>query len=151
MGPIGETSMSSSEARAAILASVEKLRGEAQQATRAAGDAAAPVDRLRAQGESLCAAVEAHLEFERRLAPVALADVLGLEGMLLVQLDADHERQRANVASTRSALEAAGATSARVGPSIRALADAVLLELAREERFFEKADVDELSNDSPGG
>ncbi len=151
MQAIGETTMSSSEARAAILASVEKLRGAAQRAIRLVRDGAAAAGVLGPEGRTLCAAVEDHLDFERNLAPVALADVLGLEGMLLVQLDADHQRQRANVASTRAALEPAEATSARVGASVRALAEAILVELAREERFFEKADVDELSNDSPGG
>ncbi len=151
MRPIGETSMSSSEARAAILASVEKLRGEAQQALQLAGDPAAPAALLRDRGERLCRAVEDHLDFERPLAAVALADVMGLEGMLLVQLDADHQRQRANLASTRAALEPADAAAVRLGASVRALAGAVLVELTREERFLEKADVDELSNDSPGG
>jgi len=151
MRAISQDSVSSSEARAAIRASHEALRGIALRTMTMAGDGAAGEDALRLQGRTLCAAVDDHLEFEESLMAVALADVLGLEGVLLVQLEADHQRQRANAASTLAALAPDDLRRPRLVASIRALAESVLLDLAREERTFLRADVDELSNDSPGG
>ena len=151
MRAISQDSMSSGEARAAIRASHEALRGVALQAMTMAGDGAAADDVLRLQGRTLCAAVDDHLDFEESLMAVALADVLGLEGVLLVQLQADHQRQRANAASTSSALEPAELARPHVIASVRALAESVLLDLSREERIFMTADLDEMANDSPGG
>jgi len=151
MRAISQDSMSSSEARAAIRASHEALRGIALRTMTMAGDGGVGEESLRLQGRTLCAAVEDHLEFEESLMGLALADVLGLEGVLLVQLEADHERQRANASSTLSALVPANLTRSHLIASIRALAESVLLDLTREERIFLRADVDELANDSPGG
>lgn len=143
-------SMSSGEARAAIRSSHEELRRVALEAVRA-GDAAADGDSLRAQAQALCAAILEHLQFEERFMALALADVVGWEGELLVELDADHQRQRANVASTLAALEPADLPVARVAANVRALAESVLLDLGSEERYFVTADVDELTDDSLGG
>jgi hypothetical protein len=151
MRAISGDSMSSSEARAAIRASHEALRGVALRTMTMAGDASATDDSLRLQGRTLCAAVEDHLDFEESLMAVALADVLGLEGVLLVQLEADHQRQRANAASTLAALAPDELARGRLIATVRALAESVLLDLSREERTFMRADVDELTNDSPGG
>jgi hypothetical protein len=151
MGAIGEESMSSGDARGAIRSSQDELRALALQALTLAGDGAASDEALRAQGRRLCAAVQAHLDFEERMMATALADVLGLEGVLLVQLEADHQRQLSNAAATLSVMEAFDLTRPRLIASIRALAESVLLDLDREERTFMTADVDELANDSPGG
>lgn len=151
MRAISQDAMSSSEARAAIRASHEALRGVALRTMTMAGDGGAHEDSLRLQGRTLCAAVADHLEFEESLMGLALADVLGLEGVLLVQLEADHQRQRMNASSTLSTLAPAHLTRPGLIASIRSLAESVLLDLTREERIFLRADVDELANDSPGG
>lgn len=151
MPGISQEPMSSSEARAALLSGQEQLRAIAVQTMRVADDATASDEALRTQGRHLCAAVQEHLDFEQGIVAMALADVLGLEGVLLVQLEADRQRQRANAMSTLTALSAADASRTRVVASIRALAESVMLDLAREERYFMTADVDELTNDSPGG
>lgn len=151
METIGHESMSSGEARAAILSRHDELRGIAEQTLRLSDDAAARDESLRAHGQALCAAVRNHIEFEEDIMALALADVVGLEGELLVQLDADHQRQRANAASTLAALEPASLPKGRVLASVRALAESVLLDLDGEERYFLSADVDELTDDSLGG
>lgn len=147
----GREAMSSGEARAAILSRHDELRGVAEQTLRLTSDAAARDGSLREQAQALCAAVRSHIEFEEGVMAVALADVVGLEGELLVQLDADHQRQRANAASTLAALEPVDLPKGRVVASIRALAESVLLDLTGEERYFLRADVDELTDDSLGG
>lgn len=151
MQAISQESMSSSEARAALLAGQEALRAIAVQTRRMADDPSVTDEALRVQGRQLCTAVQEHLDFEQGIVAMALADVLGLEGVLLVQLEADRQRQRANAMSTVAALQPADLSRARLVASIRSLAESVMLDLAREERYFMKADVDELTNDSPGG
>lgn len=151
METIGHESMSSGEARAAILSRHDQLRGVAEQALRLTGDAEASDESLRDHARALCAAVRNHIAFEEDVMAIALADVVGLEGELLVELDADHQRQRANAASTLAALEPDNLPKARLLASIRTLAESVLLDLDGEERYFLSADVDELTDDSLGG
>ena len=98
MHSMGQEVMTSGEARAAILSCHDGLRGLAEQTLRLTGDATADDELLRDQARALCAAVRQHIEFEEGVMATALADVVGLEGELLVQLDADHQRQRANAA-----------------------------------------------------
>jgi hypothetical protein len=151
MHSMGQEVMTSGDARGAILSRHDQLRGVAEQTLRLTGDAAAGDESLRDQARALCAAVREHIEFEEDIMAIALADVVGLEGELLVELDADHQRQRANAASTLAALEPDNLPTARVVACVRALAESVLLDLTGEERYFLSADVDELTDDSLGG
>jgi hypothetical protein len=146
--------LSSGDARAAILSSNEELRELATETIQVA-EGLTVVGRgfepLRVQAKDLCAAVAEHMEFEERILATALRDVIGWGAALRAQIEEDHERQRATVALAMSALEPDDSSTARLIERIRAFADALLTDLESEERYLLTAEIDALSSDSQGG
>jgi hypothetical protein len=150
--------MSSSDARAAILSSNEELRGlveetihVAQETTEGATESVVEFEPLRMHAKDLFAAFTEHLEFEERILPTALCDVIGWGPELRAQMEEDHERCRASLAATMLALEPDSLSAGRMIERIRELADALLVDLNSEERCLLTADLDALTNDSGGG
>jgi len=143
--------ISSSDARAAILSCHDELRGLVNETVEFVGDPMQGLELMRAQARDLCRALAAHIEFEERIVAMALADVIGWGGVLLAQLEGEHARQRASLASTLSAVETAELAKRDLVESVRALADSVLIDLESEERYLLTADLDALANDSQGG
>jgi hypothetical protein len=146
--------LSCGDARDAILSSNVELRELAAETINVAEGARASArgfEPLRAQAKDLCAAVAEHMEFESRMLPTALGDVIGWGSALRAQIEEDHERQRATVALAMAALEPDSASIARVIERIRAFADELLVDLESEERYLMTAELDALSIDSQGG
>lgn len=144
----------SSDARAAILSRNEVLRGLAAETIRIVErgtHASRDFEPLRAQAKDLCAAAADHMEFEERLLATALGDIIGWGPALRSQIEEDHQRQRADIALAMSALEPHGPASDRLLERVRALADALLVDLESEERYLLTADIDALCVDSRGG
>ena len=146
--------MSSSDARAAILSSNEELRGLVEETIHVAeGTSESEMDfePLRLHAKDLFAAFTEHMEFEERILPTALCDVIGWGPELRVQMEEDHERCRASLAAAMLALEPHSLSAGRMIERIRELADALLVDLDSEERYLLTADLDALTNDSGGG
>jgi hypothetical protein len=146
--------VSSSDARAAILSCHDELRGLVSMTIQFA-DGASTSERdfepLRVHARELYEAFEEHIGFEARILPTALRDVIGWGSVLEAQVLEGHEKQRAILASARSALEPGGLPPARVVETVRAVADTLLLDLRTEERCLLSADIDELSVETHGG
>lgn len=150
--------MSSSDARAAILSSNEELRGlveetiqVAQETTESTIELEVNFEPLRMHAKDLFAAFTEHIEFEERILPTALCDVIGWGPELRAQMEEDHERCRASLAATMLALEPDSLSADRMLARIREVADALLVDLDTEERYLLTADLDALTNDSQGG
>ena len=146
--------MSSSDARAAILSSNEELRGLVQETIQVAEETTeweVDFEPLRMHAKDLFAAFTEHMEFEERILPTALCDVIGWGPELRAQMEEDHERCRASLAATMLALEPDSLSAGRMIATIREVADALLLDLDTEERYLLTADLDALTNDSQGG
>ena len=150
--------MSSSDARAAILSSNEELRGlvqetihVAQETTESTTESEVDFEPLRLHAKDLFAAFTEHMEFEERILPTALCDVIGWGPELRAQMEEDHERCRASLAAAMLMLEPDSLSAGRMIEKIRALADALLVDLNSEERYLLTADLDALANDSEGG
>ena len=150
--------MSSSDARAAILSSNEELRGlveetiqVAQETTDSTIEVEVNFEPLRMHAKDLFAAFTEHIEFEERILPTALCDVIGWGPELRAQMEEDHERCRASLAATMLALEPDSLSADRMLARIREVADALLVDLDTEERYLLTADLDALTNDSQGG
>ena len=146
--------MSSSDARAAILSSNEELRGLVQETIQVAEETTeweVDFEPLRMHAKDLFAAFTEHMEFEERILPTALCDVIGWGPELRAQMEEDHERCRASLAATMLALEPDSLSAGRVIATIREVADALLVDLDTEERYLLTADLDALTNDSQGG
>jgi hypothetical protein len=149
-----ESLLSSGEARAAILSSHEELRGMvtetmhfADGATRSGRD----FEPLRIHVRNLCAAFEEHMDFEERILPAALRDVIGWGSALRAQIERGHEQRRLRLASAMLALEPEVAPSSDLVEHIRALVDSVLADLTNEELCLLTADLDALAVDTQGG
>jgi len=146
--------MSSSDARAAILSSNEELRGLVQETIQVADETTeweVDFEPLRMHAKDLFAAFTEHMEFEERILPTALCDVIGWGPELRAQMEEDHERCRASLAATMLALEPDSLSAGRMIARIREAADALLVDLDTEERYLLTADLDALTNDSQGG
>jgi hypothetical protein len=153
--------MSSSDARAAILSSNEELRGLVQetihvaqvttQETTEGATESVDFEPLRLHAKDLFAAFTEHMEFEERILPTALCDVIGWGPELRAQMEEDHERCRASLAAAMLTLEPDSLSAGRMIEKIRALADALLVDLDSEERYLLTADLDALANESGGG
>ncbi len=146
--------MSSSDARAAILSSNEELRGLLQETIHVAEETTeleVDFEPLRMHAKDLFAAFTEHMEFEERILPTALCDVIGWGPELRARMEEDHERCRASLAATMLALEPDTLSAGRMIERIRELADALLVDLDSEERYLLTADLDALTNDSQGG
>lgn len=150
--------MSSSDARAAILSSNEELRGLVEETihvargvTESTMESEVDFEPLRLHAKDLFAAFTEHMEFEERILPTALCDVIGWGAELRAQMEKDHERCRAALAATMLALEPDSLSAGRMNERIRELADALLVDLDSEERYLLTADLDALTNDSGGG
>ena len=147
--------MSSSDARAAILSSNEELRGLVQETIHVAEEAT----ELEVDYSSRCgctpriffAAFTEHMDFEERILPTALCDVIGWGSAVRAQMEEDHQRCRASLAAAMLALEPDSLSAGRMVARIRELADALLVDLDSEERYLLTADLDALTNDSQGG
>jgi hypothetical protein len=149
--------MSSSDARAAILSSNEELRGLVEETMHVAQETTESMtesvdfEPLRLHAKDLFAAFAEHMEFEERILPTALCDVIGWGPELRAQMEEDHERCRASLAAAMLALEPDSLSAGRMIERIRELADALLVDLNSEERYLLTADLDALTNDSEGG
>ena len=146
--------MSSSDARAAILSSNEELRGLVRETIHVVEETTeleVDFEPLRLHAKDLFAAFAEHMEFEERILPTALCDVIGWGPELRAQMEQDHERCRASLAAAMLALEPDSLSAGRMIERIRALADALLVDLDSEERYLLTADLDALANDSGGG
>ena len=91
------------------------------------------------------------MEFEERILPTALCDVIGWGPEVRAQMEEDHKRRRASLAAAMLALEPDSLSAGRMIERIRELADALLVDLDSEERYLLAADFDALTNDSQGG
>jgi len=147
--------MSSSDARAAILSSNEELRGLVQETIHVAEEATGLeveyFEPLRMHAQDLFAAVTEHMEFEEQILPTALCDVIGWGAAVRAQMEEDHQRCRASLASTMLALEPDSQSAGRMVARLREVADELLIDLDSEERYLLTADLDALTNDSQGG
>ena len=146
--------MSSSDARAAIRSSNEELRGLVQETIHVAEETTeseVDFEPLRLHAKDLFAAFTEHMEFEERILPTALCDVIGWGPELRAQMEEDHERCRASLAAAMLALEPDTLSAGRMVERIRDLADTLLVDLDSEERYLLTADLDALTNDSGGG
>jgi hypothetical protein len=149
-----EETLSSSDARAAILHCHDELRGLVRTTMNAAERASASdreFEPLRAHAHHLYQAFEAHMDFEERILSVALRDVIGRGSLLAQQVVDGHERRRATLALARSALQPDMLPHFRVVESVRALADTLLRDLRSEERTLYTADLDATVTDGRGG
>jgi hypothetical protein len=108
-------------------------------------------DRLRARARDLCLTLEEHLSFEERALPTALHDVIGWGAVLREQIEEDHERQRRDLASARSALEPDGLSWLELADRVRVFAATLLADLEREDAHLVNADLDAIATDSEGG
>jgi hypothetical protein len=146
--------LSSSDARAAILSCHDELRGLVSETIHCADDATSSeraFEPLCVHARELYQAFEAHMEFEERILATALSDVIGWGSVLRSQVVEGHERQRAALASAKSALDTATLAPARVVESVRAVADELLHDLNSEERCLLTAELDAMATDTPGG
>jgi len=146
--------VSSSEARAAILSCHDELRGLVTETIHVADDATESerdCEPLRAHARELYEAFEEHMDFEERILPTALRDVIGWGFVLQAQVVEGHEKQRAILASAMSALEPGGLPPDRLVQSVRSFADTILVDLKTEESCLLSADLDALTIDSRGG
>jgi hypothetical protein len=146
--------LSSSDARAAIRMCHEELRGlvtETVQIADGASRSSRDCGPLRAHALELYEALEQHVDFEERILPTALRDVIGLGSMLHAQIEECHARQRALLAHVIASLLPEDLPRADLVDSVHALADAILLDLSSEEQCLLTADVDALVTDGHGG
>jgi hypothetical protein len=147
--------LSSSDARDAILSCHDELRGLANETIHIA-EHATKSDRdfepLCAHARELYQAFEEYIDFEEGILETALSDVIGCGPVLHAQIDADHRRQRATLASAVSALRPETVPRARVIESVRAVADALLIDLRSEETCLLSAEIDAIAiEDFEGG
>ena len=147
--------LSSSDARAAILSCHEELRGLVTETIHFV-ESDCDFEPLRTHARELYEAFEEHIDFEERILPTALRDVIGWGSVLQAQVVEGHEKQRAILASARSALEPAGLSPtglspARLAQSVRTLANTILGDLKIEESCLLSADLDALATDASGG
>ena len=146
--------LSSSDARAAIISCHDELRGLVSETIHIAEHTTSSdrdVEPLRAHARELYEAVEEHMEFEERILPTALRDVIGWGAALQAQVVESHEKQRAILASAMSALEPASFSPLRLVQSVRTFTDSILDDLKTEEDCLLSADVDALTIDGHGG
>jgi hypothetical protein len=149
-----QESLSSNDARVAILSCHDELRGLATETIHLADGATSSsqgFEPLFARARQLYQAFEEHIDFEERLLTAALRDVIGLGSVLQAQVMDGHEKQRATLASAMSALEPGRLPPVRLAESVRTVTDALLLELNDEEKCLLSADLDAMANDTHGG
>jgi hypothetical protein len=146
--------LSSSDARDAILSCHDELRGLVTETIHYA-DGVMKSDRdvepLRAHARELYEAFQTHVDFEQRILATALRDIIGWGAVVHAEMEEGYERQRATLASAMSALEPGGLSRDRLVESVRAFADALLIDLKTEERCLLHADLDAIATDSHGG
>ena len=149
-----QESLSSSDARDAILSRHDELRGLVSETIHCA-ESATQSDRelepLRAHARELYEAFQEHMDFEEELLATALRDVIGVGDILQAQMYEGHVKQRATLAAAISALEPGSLSRVRVVESVRAFVDTLLRELTSEERCLLYADLDAIATDSQGG
>jgi hypothetical protein len=147
--------LSSSDARDAILSCHDELRGLANETIHCAEDATRSdrdFEPLCAHARELYQAFEEYIDFEERILATALSDVIGCGSMLHAQIEAGHRRQRATLASTMSSLGPGAQPHARVIETVRAVADALLVDLRSEEDCLLSAEIDAIAlEDFEGG
>ncbi len=147
--------LSSSDARDAILSCHDELRGLANETIHIAEHATKSerdFEPLCAHALELYEAFEQYMHFEERILETALSDVIGCGSVLHAQIEADHQRQRATLASAMSALRRETVPRARVIESVRAVADALLVDLRSEEDCLLSAEIDAIAiRDGQGG
>jgi hypothetical protein len=146
--------LSSSDARAAIRMCQDELRGlvsETLQLVDGAARSSRDCGPLRAHALELYEALEQHVDFEERILPTALRDVIGWGSLLQAQIEECHARQRAMLAAVTASLKPENLPRADLVHSVHALADAILLDLNNEERCLVTADVDAMATDGEGG
>jgi hypothetical protein len=134
--------------RAALLVRHDEVRGLV---ARTVGRADVRSDaELEADARRLARGVEELLAFEEQALPPALRDVIGWGAVLQAQIEEDHRRQRAALATARSAL-ATPRSRAALTDAVRALAAEVLRDLDDEDDALMNASLDALVSDSAGG
>ena len=146
--------MSSDRFREAILAEHETLRSLiAQTLDVATGDAdpGRRSDDLRGRARQLYLSLQDHLAIEERMLSVALRDVIGWGEMLEASIAEDHGRQRNEVASALTTLEAGGLSLGQLVEDLRVFTDHLLRDMAREEDGLLVADLDAVATDAEGG
>jgi hypothetical protein len=148
--------LSSSDARAAILSCHDELRGLVEETIHSAEDAGRSSDwgdfePLRAHALELYEAFEEHMNFEERILPTALRDVIGWGSELQAQVVEGHDKLRADLAAAMLALKPDAVSRARLIESVRAFADTLLEDLTTEEQCLLRADLDAMASDAHGG
>lgn len=144
----------SGEVRDAILAQHETLRVILARTVELADLSAASAqefDALRAQARTLYESLAAHMDFEERVLPTALRDVIGWGAMLQAQLEEDHSRQRASLATALDALGPNGLSGVALIESVRTFAQTLLVDMEGEESGLLEADLDAIATDTKGG
>jgi hemerythrin HHE cation binding domain-containing protein len=146
--------VSSRDARAAIFARHEELRGLVNETIRiadAAGAAEPGFEPLRAYARELYEAFEVHLDFEEGILIAALRDVIGWGSVLRAQVVEAHQKQRATLASALSALNTGDVGRNRVVADLHTVADILLADMTTEDQCLMTADLDAMSVDARGG
>jgi len=147
--------LSSSDARAAILSCHDELRGLVEETIHSADDAGrsdwGDFEPLRAHALELYEAFEEHMNFEERILPTALRDVIGWGSELQAQVVEGHEKLRADLAAAMLALKPDAVSRVRLIESVRAFVDTLLEDLTTEERCLLRADLDAMASDAHGG
>ncbi len=147
--------LSSSDARAAILSCHDELRGLVEETIHSADDAGTSdwgdFEPLRAHALELYEAFEEHMNFEERILPTALRDVIGWGSELQAQVVEGHEKLRADLAAAMLALKPDAVSRVRLIESVRAFVDTLLEDLTTEERCLLRADLDAMASDAHGG
>jgi hypothetical protein len=148
--------LSSSDARAAILSCHDELRGLVEETMHSAENAGrssewGDFEPLRAHALELYEAFEEHMNFEERILPTALRDVIGWGSELQAQVVEGHEKLRADLAAAMLALKPDAVSRVRLIESVRAFVDTLLEDLTTEERCLLRADLDAMASDAHGG
>jgi hypothetical protein len=146
--------MSSSDARDEILSQHMRLRDLLSQAGALAERAAlsdGEVDGLRETARALYDALVAHMTFEEEVLPAALRDVIGWGDVIQHKMEADHFRQRQEIACAISAIGPTGLSGAALVESVRAFARTLTIDMESEERCLLQADLDAIASESRGG
>jgi hypothetical protein len=141
----GTMTLSANEARERIFAQHETirmlLRAAGTVADLASGGSRRVADLLPHYLESVRAALEEHLAFEERiLSPILAADP-PLGPQRAQRLEAEHRRQRAELAALAREREQIAFQPGAVAQRLRALIDAFLADMTEEERLLLTPDV----------
>ena len=144
----------SSEARDAILAQHEHLRGLATDVSELAGlstTRSEAAERLRTKTLELCTILEEHMRFEDSVLEAALRDVTARGPQLHAEIERDHQRQRAIFSSAMAEIGRTDLPNDELVGGVRRFVDLLLRDMDAEEQVLLSAEVDALLADGEAG